>query len=213
LAALVGCSALTLRAARAEDAWVRKAEVVVRDGKSGVYRPMATYRRGDWLRVVARERRWLKVDLGGGRAGWVYEDALNARPIDPDTGQEVEPASGMRYSAGDGPPSPLSESSIKVCRFGGDLREASPARRGGWAAAIYQGARRLDAAGLNSVLGVRKSLTPEQVDAFMAAGRIGPPKGGWEKPAPRPPAAAEPATRPAPAPPRRGEPALQSAEN
>src|SRR5688500_1450549 len=96
--------------ALAEDGWVRKAEVVVRDGKGGIYRPLATYRRGDWLWVVGRERRWLKVDLGG-RTGWVYEDALNARPIDPDTGLEIEPASGRRYSAGDGPPSPLSESS------------------------------------------------------------------------------------------------------
>lgn len=164
----------------AEDGWVRPAKLVVREGKGCVYRPLATFRRGDRLRVVGGERRWLKVDLGG-RAGWVYQDALNARPIDPDTGAEIEPgARDGNAAAGDGLPVRLGPP-FRVCRFGGTLLELSPADRGGWHAGSYQAARGLDPSGLRRVRAARLALTPPRLERFMADGGVGPPEGDWER--------------------------------
>src|SRR5687768_16313443 len=88
----------------AEDRWVRRSEIKVREGQGTAYKVLATYRKGDRVNVVGTDEknvRWLKVDVGGGKTGWAHEDGLSERRIDPRTGQVVgdASASGLSTSA------------------------------------------------------------------------------------------------------------------
>src|SRR5687768_1553325 len=88
-------SAVAATPVRAEDMWVKKAAVKVRAGKGSIHKVVATLGKGDRLTVVERDMadpKWLKVSAGG-KTGWVYEDALNKKPVDRKTGMELADAS------------------------------------------------------------------------------------------------------------------------
>jgi len=146
VAALLGAGA-----AFAEDVWVKAPRVEVLAGKGSVYGTVGTAMKGTKLPVVAREGKWIKVELNG-KAGYVLEGAISPTAV---SARDLGDALGSGESQG---------------------VSTSAAARGLIPAEKFGEARNLDTAGLKQLEEGRKRVTPQQWQEFAAAGKVGPGK-------------------------------------
>ena len=78
-AAVVGVGGVCLAQA-AEQLFVNRSALPIREGKGGAYNTVATAKQGDQLTVIAREDNWIKVQFGD-KQGYVLANALSAKQI------------------------------------------------------------------------------------------------------------------------------------
>jgi uncharacterized protein YgiM (DUF1202 family) len=78
-AAVMGVGGAALAQA-AEQLYVNRAALPIREGKGGAYNAVATAKQGDALTVIAREDNWIKVQFGD-KQGYVNANSLSAKQI------------------------------------------------------------------------------------------------------------------------------------
>jgi uncharacterized protein YgiM (DUF1202 family) len=153
--------------ASAEERVAKRSDVVIREGKGSIYKPVATLRRGDSVNVVGKDDanpRWLKVEVNG-KAGWVYEDALESRSAMAARG----PRSGFANSGASAGAEGLAASSVGI---DGDGREFTLAGAG-WDARRYAQQKNLNTTGLQAVTNARQALSGQELEAFQSQGKVG----------------------------------------
>lgn len=154
--------------AAAEEKVVKRAELIIREGKGSLYKPVVTLHRGDVVNVVGRDptnARWLQVQVNG-QTGWVYEDALEAR--------NVTVAQGNRSGFGGSGASVGANAAASSSGFEGGLAPTELSIAGaGWDARQYAQKRSLNAAGLQAILNARQSITGPELEAFQSQGKVG----------------------------------------
>jgi uncharacterized protein YgiM (DUF1202 family) len=144
--ALVCCAAAV---AAAEEVWVKRPSLNIREGKGAAFATVATARQGDKLSVVGHEGKWLKVQLGD-KQGYVYEDSISAREIK------------ARAALGGPDTSALA---------------ADAAAKGLEPQAIaYAQNKNLSSAPLEKMIARRNAISGQQWIAFTSEGKVGPGK-------------------------------------
>lgn len=149
-----------------EEKSVKRAELIVREGKGSIYKPVATLHRGDVVNVVGRDdknSRWLKVDVGG-KTGWVYEDTLESRALASGGGR-----AGMLDASATPSANTAAASSVGLVSETGEVT----LRGEGWDSRAFAQKNGLNASGVQGLMSTRQALTPQQVDAFMSQGKVG----------------------------------------
>jgi uncharacterized protein YgiM (DUF1202 family) len=142
-------------AAAAEEVWVKRMSLPIREGKGAAFSTVATASKGDKLQVIAHEGKWLKVQSGQ-RVGYVYEDAISTREIQ--RGSD----GGLRAALDGADTSPLA---------------ADAAAKGLEPQAVtYADARKLNSQPLQTMIARRNAITGQQWLAFAAEGKVGPSK-------------------------------------
>ena len=150
--AAVVCGAAATSAARAEDVYVAKPSVVVREGKGSVHPAVATVRKGERLTVVAREGKWLKVQVGK-RQGYVFDASVSPTPVrgGPSLGEALgSNAEASRTSAG------------------AAAKGLEPQ------AEAYADEKNLDREPLEEMVRLNRSIEADELEKFMADGDVGP---------------------------------------
>src|SRR5215813_9949471 len=69
---------------RAEDVWIKR-QADVRADASAAADAVAPVQKGQKVHLVERSGPWVKVDLGGGKVGWLAADSVSNREVKPDT--------------------------------------------------------------------------------------------------------------------------------
>ena len=64
----------------AEDVWVNRPSLDIREGKGAAYAVVATVVKGDKLSILAHEEKWLKVSFNG-KQGYVYENSISPKEV------------------------------------------------------------------------------------------------------------------------------------
>jgi hypothetical protein len=147
LPALLLCAATT---ALAEDVWVNRAQLQIRDGKGAAFAPVATAKKGDKLVVITREGKWLKVQLGD-KQGYVYEDAISPRQVS--AGGDLGSLLGSPESSG--------------------LSAAAAAKGLQPGAVTFASTGNLSTAPLQAMIARRNAVTGPEWVAFAQAGNVG----------------------------------------
>jgi uncharacterized protein YgiM (DUF1202 family) len=147
---LICCGAVA-----AEEVWVKRMSLPIREGQGAAFATVATAVKGDKLQVVERDGKWLKVQLGD-KQGYVYEDSISAREVK---------AGGDELRAALGGGSETSALAADAAAKG--LQPETEA---------YTKSKNLNSASLEKMIARRKSVTGEQWTAFTADGKVGPGK-------------------------------------
>ena len=79
-AAAVVCVGGVTLAQAAEQLFVNRPALPIREGKGGAYNAVATAKQGEALTVIAREDNWIKVQYGD-KQGYVMANSLSAKQI------------------------------------------------------------------------------------------------------------------------------------
>jgi hypothetical protein len=136
--------------ASAEDVFVQKPSVVVREGKAASYKEVATVAKGDKLTVLERDGRWLRVRAPGRGEGWIFEGAVTAKKTGPGLGEVL----GSNADAGAAAP-------------GAAGKGMEPE------AIAYADTKHLDRAPLEKMVAAAKAVDAEEWERFMQEGRVG----------------------------------------
>ena len=151
--AIIGIALLSCVAAiaAAEEVWVKRPSLPIREGKGAAFATVATARQGDKLSVVGHEGKWLKVQLGD-KQGYVYEDSISAREIKAG-GDDLRAALG-------GPDT--------------SALAADAAAKGLEPQAVaYAKNKNLSSASLEKMIARRNAVTGQQWIAFTNEGKVG----------------------------------------
>jgi len=136
--------------ALAEDVWVNRTELQIREGKGAAFAPVATARKGEKLTVISREGKWLKVQLGD-KQGYVYEDAISARQVS--AGGDLGSLLGSPDSSG--------------------LSAAAAAKGLQPGALTFANSGNFNTAPLQAMIARRNAVTGAEWVAFAQAGNVG----------------------------------------
>jgi hypothetical protein len=136
--------------AAADQVFVQKPSVVVREDKGNLYKEVATVPKGTPLTVLERDGHWLRVKAPSGGEGWVFDAAVTAKKSGPGLGDVL----GSNADAGAAAPGAA----------GKGMEPESIA---------YADTKHLDRAPLERLVAARKALDPEDVKRFMAEGKVG----------------------------------------
>ena len=137
---------LTASAARAEDVWIKR-QADVRADASAAADAVAPVQKGQKVHLVERSGPWVKVDLGGGKVGWLSADSVSNREVKPDTNL-------------------IGRSSAAEMSSGAAIKGLQPI------AGDYARQRGLTKEGLDEMLAIRKSVTPQMLNDFVKEGNI-----------------------------------------
>jgi len=147
---LICCGAI----AAAEEVWVKRMTLPIREGKGAAYATVATAVKGERLQVVEHDGKWLKVQLGD-KQGYVYEDSISPREVKAG-GDELRAALGGSDT-----------SALAADAAAKGLQPETEA---------YAKSKNLNPATLETMIARRKSITGEQWTVFATEGKVGPGK-------------------------------------
>jgi hypothetical protein len=132
--------------ARAEDVWIKR-QADMRADASAAADTVAPVQKGQKVHLLERSGPWVKVDLGGGKVGWLSSDSVSSREVKPDTNL-------------------MGHSSAAEMSSGAAIKGLQPI------AGDYARQRGLSKEGLDEMLAIRKSVTPQMLDDFVKEGNI-----------------------------------------
>ncbi len=138
------------QAAASEEVWTKQA-VDIREGKSGFATVVVKAKKGDKLTVLAREDKWLKVQLGD-KQGYVFENYISQKKVG--AGQGL----GDMMAGGD------STSGMSTAAAGKGLDEV---------AEKYAQNKNMDPKVVDVMIDRNKAITEAERQAFMAEGNVG----------------------------------------
>jgi uncharacterized protein YgiM (DUF1202 family) len=150
--------------AGAEDIYVKKAEVTLRQGKAAYSKKVATFGKGERLTVEERAAGgWLKVSGPGGATGWVHDTALSRQPVKREAAAGGFADAGARAGAG----------TLSGRQIGDFVDENNVHISGeGWEVTPYQTRNKLNPAGLRQMKSAKdKALA--SIESFVAEGNVG----------------------------------------
>jgi hypothetical protein len=140
--------------AAAEEVWVKRPSLNIREGKGAAFATVATARQGDKLSVVGHEGKWLKVQLSD-KQGYVYEDSISAREIK-GGGDDLRAALGVPDTS---------------------ALAADAAAKGLEPQAVaYANSKNMSSASLEKMIARRNAISGQQWIAFTNEGKVGPAK-------------------------------------
>jgi len=141
-------SASSCASVLAEDVWVNRPSLDIRDGKGAAYPVVVTAKKGDKLSIVAREAKWLKVSFGG-KEGYIFENSISPKQVAP------EKMSDMSAEA-------------KAMTTDAAAKGLEPE------ALAYAKSHSLNDAGLNQMKAMRKLVSGKDFEQFTTEGKVGP---------------------------------------
>jgi len=153
LAAGLLAGALAAGSAFAEDVWVKSESAEIRAGKGAVFPLVAKAEKGTQLTVISREPKgWIKVKAGD-KEGYIYEAAIST--------DKVKGGGNLLAAMGAG----AEASNLSAGAAGKGLNEGADA---------YAKGKRLDPRQMDWLILFRKSINPQEWQAFTAEGKVGP---------------------------------------
>jgi uncharacterized protein YgiM (DUF1202 family) len=75
--------AVAVASAQTDTRWVDRTKADVRAGKASFHPVVDTVLKGEQVKVLKTEDRWLNVQTPRGRAGWLFEQALSTKTVSP----------------------------------------------------------------------------------------------------------------------------------
>jgi uncharacterized protein YgiM (DUF1202 family) len=148
LSLVIGLAMLAAASARAEDVWIKR-QSDARADASAAADSVVVVQKGQKVHVLQRNGPWVQIDAGNGKTGWVAADSVSSREVKPDSNL-MGHSSGAEMSSG---------AAIKGLQpIAGD----------------YAQQRGLSKEGLDEMLAIRKSVTPQMLNDFVKDGNIQP---------------------------------------
>jgi uncharacterized protein YraI len=83
LAAAFTLLAVAVASGQSETRWVDRTKADVRAGKASFHPVVDTVLKGEQVQVLKAEDRWLSVRTPRGKSGWLFEQALSAKAVEP----------------------------------------------------------------------------------------------------------------------------------
>ena len=146
------CGALALATlagvTRAESIWVKSENVQIRSGKGAVFPVVVAVPKGTELTVIERDGKWIKVQSGS-QQGYIFEGAISPTKV----------SGGGNLLANMG--------------AGADVSTGAAAKGLEQQTEAYAQQKSYNTAALNHLIDLRKSITPQEYQAFTAAGKVG----------------------------------------
>lgn len=133
--------------ALAEDVWVNRPSLDIREGKGAAYPVVTTAVKGDKLTILAREEKWLKVSFNA-KQGYVFENSISPKEV-----------AKEKMSAMAGGPSALS---TDAAAKGLDTKVEQ-----------FASSKGMSKAGLEQMIAMKKSITGKDFEQFTAEGKVG----------------------------------------
>jgi uncharacterized protein YgiM (DUF1202 family) len=145
----LACATISF-SALAEDVWVNRPALDIREGKGAAYNLVVTAKKGDKLSVVGREGKWVKVNLNG-KEGYVFENSLSATQVAPESMSNM--SADAKAMTTDAAAKGLEPESLD-----------------------YAKKHNYSDAGLEQMKKMRKLVTGKDFEQFTSEGKVGPAK-------------------------------------
>jgi hypothetical protein len=139
-----------------EQIYVQVDAVKIFGGPAGYYPKVGDASKGAALTVVARQGKWIHVTVAS-------DDPQ--KPID-----------GFVYEGSTSPNKPGLDQLVSKISIKSELSEGEASKGLGPSATTYAQGKNLKTDDLDALIKFRKSIDPKDVDAFCAAGKVGPAK-------------------------------------
>lgn len=141
---------LLVTPAMAESVWVKAEVADIRQGKAAVYPAVGQVKKGQELSVLSHDGKWVQVQVpAGGPSGWINEVSVSSQKVGGDLLSMPPGAAAANMSTG-----------IAARGLQGD-------------AEAYVQARHLSKQPLEYLIALRKSIPPQEYEAFTSQGKVG----------------------------------------
>jgi len=131
----------------AEEVWVNRPALEIREGKGAAYPVVIAAKKGDKLTVVAREDKWVKVGFNG-KEGYVFQNSLSDKQVAPESMSNMD--AGAKAMATDAAAKGLEPESL-----------------------VYAKNHNLSDDGLERMKAMRKLVTGKDFEQFESEGKVG----------------------------------------
>lgn len=136
--------------AMAEDVWVERHKLDIREGKGAAYGVVVTAGKGDKLTVVERDGKWVKVQFNG-KEGYVFEESISAKAV--------------------GKPSNVfGDNSAAALSADAAAKGLQPE------AEDYRKKHNYSTDAVDKMIAMRKAITGKEFEQFTVEGKVGPAK-------------------------------------